>query len=210
MKINSIKIIGSILAITLLVGCSSKKDSVVYNDINDGVKTESSNMDNKAHDNMNNNVDDKLSNVQTSDSNINNSDLSSSFNNDSYMNQVTSTINGESITLTSIHFDFNKYQLKDDMISISSQNSSKINNVLNKDNNVKVKVEGNCDEWGNDEYNFALGLKRAKTVKNDLINNGVNSSNIIIVSLGESNPICRDQTNDCWKKNRRVDHILLP
>ena len=73
-----------------------------------------------------------------------------------------------------------------------------------------VKIEGNCDEWGSDEYNFALGLKRASAAKEALISNGVDSARITMVSYGESNPVCTDKTQACWSENRRVDFKLLP
>jgi len=71
-----------------------------------------------------------------------------------------------------------------------------------------IKVEGNCDEFGSDEYNFALGLKRANAVKAALVNGGVNADTISMTSLGESNPICLEKTQECWAKNRRVDFKL--
>lgn len=201
MKINSLKICLITIVFSLFVACSSKDDSISYND--EDSKVYGQNIENVE------NTDDKLSKIETVDSDIESIDNNSKFG-DSYLNRVTSNINGEDITLVSIHFDFNKFNIKNEMLDISNNNAVKINEVISKYSNVKVKVEGNCDEWGNDEYNFALGLKRAKAVKTSLINNGVKSSNIIILSLGESNPICNEKTADCWKQNRRVDHLLLP
>ena len=73
-----------------------------------------------------------------------------------------------------------------------------------------VKLEGNCDEWGSDEYNFALGLKRADAVKKALVAQGIDAKRISMVSYGESNPVCNDKTQACWAKNRRVDFKILP
>jgi len=73
-----------------------------------------------------------------------------------------------------------------------------------------VKLEGNCDEWGSDEYNYALGLKRAKAAKDAMVAEGVVASRITMVSFGESNPTCSEQTQSCWAQNRRVDFKLLP
>jgi peptidoglycan-associated lipoprotein len=110
-------------------------------------------------------------------------------------------------TMSSVFFDFDKFEIRDDMKS----------NVTN-DANVakaaaaayKVKLEGNCDEWGSDEYNDALGLKRAQTVKTALINDGVDASRISMVSLGKNSPVCKEKTKECWAQNRRVDFKLLP
>ncbi|SFV74999.1 Outer membrane lipoprotein omp16 precursor [hydrothermal vent metagenome] len=71
--------------------------------------------------------------------------------------------------------------------------------------NYNIKLEGNCDEWGSDEYNFALGLKRANAVKKVLVENGIDADKISMVSYGENNPVCVEKTKECWAKNRRVD-----
>lgn len=99
----------------------------------------------------------------------------------------------------SVYFDFDKFNIRQDQQGVVSQNAG----VLNKFG--AIKVEGNCDEFGTDEYNYALGLKRAKAVKDGLIAKGVSSSKISIVSYGESNPVCKESNKSCWNKNRRVD-----
>jgi peptidoglycan-associated lipoprotein len=92
---------------------------------------------------------------------------------------------------------------------IEKDNYSIINPVVSSDASVKIKLEGNTDEFGSDEYNVALGLKRARAVKNTLIGYGIPANKISLVSLGEGNPICGAKTESCYKKNRRVDHKLL-
>ena len=107
----------------------------------------------------------------------------------------------------SVYFDFDKFEIRSDMQDRVST-SSKV--VSTMPANLTVKLEGNCDEWGSDEYNFALGLKRANTVKKALVAEGANADKITMVSYGESNPSCSDKTKDCWAQNRRVDFKLLP
>jgi len=106
-----------------------------------------------------------------------------------------------------VHFDFDKYNIRQDQLPIVEQ----IANIL-KDTkgNFTIRIEGNCDEWGSDEYNYALGLKRAKTVKQALIDLGVDSTKLTIISYGESNPVCTAHTKACWAKNRRDNFTLLP
>ncbi len=109
--------------------------------------------------------------------------------------------------LSSVYFDFDKFNLTakaQDKVSKAAELGKTGASQYN------VKLEGNCDEWGSDEYNFALGLKRADTVKKALIAEGIDGSRISMVSYGESNPVCEDKTVECYAKNRRVDFKLLP
>lgn len=112
-----------------------------------------------------------------------------------------------------IYFEFGKYKLANDDIDTLRQNVTIIKDdaaAMNISGNYSIKLEGNCDEWGSDEYNFALGLKRANAVKDELINDGVAAENINLVSYGSSNPVCTEKSQECWSKNRRVDFKLLP
>jgi peptidoglycan-associated lipoprotein len=117
---------------------------------------------------------------------------------DSNANTNTATSNE---AITSIYFDYDKFDIRDDM-----QEAMKTNMALTK--NKTVKLEGNCDEFGSDEYNFALGLKRANSVKTALVNGGMSADAISMTSLGEGNPVCAEKTQECWAKNRRVDFKL--
>lgn len=106
-----------------------------------------------------------------------------------------------------VYFDFDKYTINDANKEVARDNATKI---ASTNNLVKFKLEGNCDEWGTDEYNYALGLKRAKSIKDGLVAEGVSPDNISLVSFGESNPICTDKNKNCWKQNRRVEYKVLP
>lgn len=109
--------------------------------------------------------------------------------------------------LASVYFDFDKFAIKSEMKNVVTSGADLLKGAANK---FTVKLEGNCDEWGSDEYNFALGLKRADTVKKELIANGLDESRIVMVSYGESNPTCTEKTSECYAKNRRVEFKLLP
>jgi peptidoglycan-associated lipoprotein len=109
--------------------------------------------------------------------------------------------------MMSVYFDFDKFNIREDMQEKVSSDAKLANGAASV---MTIKLEGNCDEWGSDEYNFALGLKRASTVKKSLEAEGVDPKRITMVSYGESNPICTDKTKECWSKNRRVDFKLLP
>ena len=112
--------------------------------------------------------------------------------------------NSSSDGFQSIYFDFGDYGIASDM-----ESGIRKNVAVAARSSSKIKIEGNCDEFGTDEYNYALGLKRAKSVKDALTSQGVNAGKIVIVSFGESNPICTSPTDSCYGKNRRVDLRLI-
>lgn len=110
--------------------------------------------------------------------------------------------NAADAQIVSVYFDYDKFDIREDMMA-----SVKGNAGLLKDKTFKL--EGNCDEFGSDEYNFALGLKRANAVKSALVAEGIKEDSISMVSLGEGNPTCAEKTQECWAKNRRVE-VKLP
>jgi peptidoglycan-associated lipoprotein len=188
----------SLIAIGLLAGCSQK--DVSYESSQSNTQQVANNMDNIAGEEaaVESSTDESTSNeylVTTSDKEV---------------NSVTSNINGQSVLLESIHFAFDKYNITDSMREVATTNAGKIQKVGDSYENLKIKLEGNCDEWGTDEYNYALGLKRAKSAKDALIADGVDADKIMMVSFGESNPVCTEKNVKCWKLNRRVDYRLLP
>lgn len=104
--------------------------------------------------------------------------------------------------IVNVYFDYDKFDIREDMMASVKGNAALLKNKT-------FKLEGNCDEFGSDEYNFALGLKRANAVKTALVNEGVIADSISMVSLGEGNPACTEKTQECWAKNRRVE-VKLP
>jgi peptidoglycan-associated lipoprotein len=101
---------------------------------------------------------------------------------------------------TSVYFAFGDYGISGAMENRISADAARASQ-----SSGKIKIEGNCDEFGTDEYNYALGLKRAKAVKDAMAGEGVAQSRMVIVSYGESNPVCSTPTDSCYARNRRVD-----
>lgn len=108
--------------------------------------------------------------------------------------------NSSSDGFRSIYFDFGDYT-----ISPSMESNMNTNTKLAMSTSSQIKIEGNCDEFGTDEYNYALGLKRAKAVKDSLAAQGVSTGKTVIVSFGESSPVCTEPNDTCYDRNRRVD-----
>ena len=103
-----------------------------------------------------------------------------------------------------IHFDFDRYIITNNDKPILKQ----VADTLRKNDGLKVTIEGNCDERGTNEYNLALGDRRAKAAKDFLLSLGIKSSRMDTVSYGEEKPLCTESTEACWAKNRR-DHFVL-
>src|SRR2546427_2209148 len=99
-----------------------------------------------------------------------------------------------------IYFDFDKSDLRPDQVSRLEADAS----WLKEHRGLKFTVEGNCDQRGSEEYNLALGDRRANRVKEFLIKEGVDPSTIKTMSYGEEHPVCREATEECYQKNRRA------
>ena len=103
-----------------------------------------------------------------------------------------------------IHFDFDRYLIKTDEKPILKEVAA----TLRKNGDLKVSIEGNCDEKGTTEYNLALGDRRAVAAKEYLLSEGIQSSRMDTVSNGKEKPLCKESNESCWAKNRR-DHFVL-
>jgi peptidoglycan-associated lipoprotein len=102
--------------------------------------------------------------------------------------------------LKNIYFEFDQYDLTDSAIEQLQQNG----NWLLEHENVKVIIEGHCDERGTEEYNIALGERRANSAREFLIRMGVDPARMTTVSYGESRPMVDENNAVAWAKNRRV------
>ncbi|RMD52125.1 MAG: peptidoglycan-associated lipoprotein Pal [Nitrospirae bacterium] len=103
-----------------------------------------------------------------------------------------------------ILFDYDSYEIRADAEPILKSLVS----WLKEHGGVKILLEGHCDERGTNEYNLALGERRAIAVKDYLVFSGISPDRIETVSYGEERPLCTEKTESCYQKNRRV-HIVL-
>lgn len=118
---------------------------------------------------------------------------------------ITSRFNSSSDGFKSIYFGFDEYTISPEMEGRIAHDAARAKEV----GASKIKIEGNCDEFGTDEYNYALGLKRAKAVKDAMAAQGVDAGRMVIISYGESNPVCSEPTDSCYARNRRTDLRLV-
>lgn len=111
----------------------------------------------------------------------------------------------ETKMLKRIHFDFDKYNIRPDDVEILKQNAA----VLKRFLAVKIQIEGHCDERGTNEYNLALGERRASSTKKYLITLGIDERRISTISYGEEKALDPGHNEEAWTKNRRAEFIIL-
>jgi len=186
-------LIGSITAVLLMSGCSTKEGSI---DVNANANTNGSSSSSAI---------DGPSVGGDSSSGVNGGVGSSDLTAAQIQEQKIAALESR---VKSIYFDFDKFTIQSNMQGNIEANAKFFNG--SDAMAYSIKVEGNCDEWGTDEYNYALGLKRAKAAKAALVAEGIDDKRVVMVSYGESNPECTEKVNACWAKNRRADFKLLP
>lgn len=106
----------------------------------------------------------------------------------------------EATGLQRVYFDYNSYALRPDALAVCNDNAEKIKQVPN----VYILCEGHCDQRGSQEYNLALGDKRALAVRDQLIKLGVSGDRLLTVSYGKEKPAVDGNDEGAWKMNRRV------
>lgn len=99
-----------------------------------------------------------------------------------------------------VYFDFDRYDIRE----IYREDLSDLADWLLKNKGINILIEGHCDEKGSNEYNLALGDRRAHSVKTYLTNLGVNAARIDTVTYGEEMPVCTDPNEECRGRNRRA------
>ena len=118
---------------------------------------------------------------------------------------TASSAEGKEGMFEDILFDFDKYDVKGSYKAVMQSVAA----WMMKNSSATLSIEGHCDERGTNEYNLALGDRRAKSVKDFLVSFGVPSSRIETISYGEEKPLCHEQSEECWAKNRRAHLVIL-
>ena len=107
--------------------------------------------------------------------------------------------------LQKIYFNFDSADLSEEARGSLSKNAE----YLSRQAGIKVRIEGNCDERGSDDYNMALGERRAKAAKDYLVNLGIASDRLSTISYGEEKPAEAGHDEAAWAKNRRDEFVIV-
>ncbi|MFB3885260.1 MAG: peptidoglycan-associated lipoprotein Pal [Thermodesulfobacteriota bacterium] len=111
----------------------------------------------------------------------------------------------ESKLLKDIHFDYDQYDIRPGDADTLKESGT----LLKRFPNVKIQIEGHCDERGTNDYNLALGQRRSNSTRNYLISLGISPDRISIISYGEEKPLDARSLEEAWAKNRRAHTVIL-
>ena len=107
--------------------------------------------------------------------------------------------------LQTVYFDFDRADIRPEMRTVLQRNAE----WLRRNPRVKVSIEGHCDERGTEEYNMALGQRRAEAAKNYLVSLGISSNRLSTISYGEERPADTGHSETAWAKNRRAEFSIV-
>ena len=110
----------------------------------------------------------------------------------------------ETAALRDVYFDFDRYDIRTGDKGTLDENAK----WLKTNQSALLLIEGHADERGTNEYNLALGERRAKATRDYLVSVGIDAGRITVISYGEERPICADKNEACWVKHRRA-HFLV-
>ncbi len=111
----------------------------------------------------------------------------------------------EQITNARVHFAFNSFALTEQGQSVLRQKAE----LMKANPRIRVRIEGNCDERGTQEYNLALGERRARAAFEYLVLLGVNAAQMELLSYGKENPLVGGSGESAWAQNRRDDFKVI-
>ena len=124
--------------------------------------------------------------------------------------QERATLNDRLARLEDAMFDYNKSVIRTDAQNALKEDVGVIRDILANYPSQKLLIEGHCDERGSEEYNLALGDQRARAAEEFLVTMGIPNAQLALISFGKERPLCTDNTEACWQKNRRAHVTAAP
>jgi peptidoglycan-associated lipoprotein len=120
------------------------------------------------------------------------------------------TLNESLARMEDALFDYDKATIRQDASTALREDVTVIRDILANYPSQKLLIEGHADERGSEEYNLALGDKRAAAAEEFLVSMGIPNVQLTIVSFGKDRPVCTENTEACWQKNRRAHVTAAP
>jgi peptidoglycan-associated lipoprotein len=120
-----------------------------------------------------------------------------------FSRKTVDQLNAE-MPLADVFFDLDQSAIRDDQRAVLQKNAD----WLRRWTSVKVTVEGNTDSRGTNEYNLSLGERRAAAVQEYLTGLGLGADRLLVISKGEEAPVCSEEAESCWSRNRRAHFVI--
>lgn len=120
-----------------------------------------------------------------------------------FLKKSLADLNAE-MPLADVTFDYDQFNVRDDQRGVLQKNAD----YMRRWTTVRVMIEGHADARGTNEYNLALGTRRATAVRDYMVGLGIAVDRLAIVSKGEEEPLCREDTEACHERNRRVHFVI--
>ena len=124
--------------------------------------------------------------------------------------QERATLNARLAKLEDALFDYDRAAIRPDASTALKADVEVVRGILANYPNQKLLIEGDADERGSDEYNLALGDKRARAAEDFLASMGIPNTQLAVVSYGKERPVCTESTESCWQRNRRAHITAAP
>ncbi len=118
--------------------------------------------------------------------------------------EVRATLNDRLAKMEDALFDYDKSTIRPDATTALKDDVGVIRDILAAYPSQKLLIEGHADERGSEEYNLALGDRRAQSVKDFLTSMGIPDVQLTLISYGKERPVCSDESESCWQRNRRA------
>ena len=124
--------------------------------------------------------------------------------------QERATLNQTLARLEDALFDYDKSTIRPDATTALKDDVAVIRDILSNYPNQKLIIEGHADERGSQEYNMALGDRRARAAEEFLTSLGISTTQLTLISYGKERPVCTEENESCWQRNRRAHMTAAP